>query len=126
MHSFCWHVLANPEVHKRLTEELMSAPFSQMVQYEEAISLPYFQACLKETMRLKPALAFNMTRTVPSTGSTVNGMHLPGGVRVAVSAWVVQRDEVVFGPAPGSFNPQRWLDADLQQLKRMERCMFQV
>lgn len=67
----------------------MSVPFSDMVQYEEVISLPYFQACLKETMRLQPALTFNMTRTVPSTGSTVNGMHLPGGTRVAVSAWVV-------------------------------------
>ncbi|KAJ5761286.1 hypothetical protein N7520_008442 [Penicillium odoratum] len=126
MHSFCWNVLAHPMVHEKLVAELLDASLSPMVQYDQAITLPYFQACLKETMRLQPALPFNMTRTVPDAGATVDGINLPGGTRVAVSAWVIHRDESVFGPNTSSFNPERWLEADFDRLKKMERCMFQT
>ena len=126
MHSFCWHVLANPDVHRKLTTELLEAPLSPMVQYDQVIKLHYFQACLKESMRLQPALPFNITRTVPEGGATVNDTFLPGSTRVGVSAWVMHRDQSVFGSDSESFRPERWTEADDDTLKRMERCMFQV
>lgn len=126
MLSFCWQVLAHPEIYQRLTKEIIDAPLSPIVEYGEGLSLPYFQACLQETMRLQPALPFNMTRKVPDCGANVNDVLLPGGTQVAVSAWVMHRDETVFGPRTGDFNPDRWLDVDPLRLKRMERCMFQV
>lgn len=125
MQSFCWHILANHEVHRRLVAEILGAPLSPIIKYEEAIALPYFQACLKETMRLQPALPFNITRTVPDSGATVNGIVLPPGTRVAVSAWVMHRNEGVSGSQTDSFDPQRWLNADADRLKKMERRMFQ-
>ncbi|KAJ5622904.1 hypothetical protein N7490_011509 [Penicillium lividum] len=125
MHSFCWQILANPQIHRKLVAELLDAPLSPVIQYEEAISLPYFQACLQETMRLQPALSHNMPRVVPDGGATVDGTFLPGGTRVAVSAWVMHRDKTVFGSDSNSFNPERWLDVDVDRVKRMERCMFQ-
>lgn len=126
MLSFCWQVLAHPAIYQRLTKEILDTPLSPIVEYGEGLSLPYFQACLQETMRLQPALPFNMTRQVPDCGANVNGAPLPGGTQVAVSAWVMHRDEKVFGPHTGEFNPDRWLDVDPIKLKRMERCMFQV
>ncbi|KAJ6016814.1 hypothetical protein N7451_000193 [Penicillium sp. IBT 35674x] len=120
MHSFCWHVLANPQVHRKLIAELLDAALSPIVQYDEGIALTYFQACLKETMRLQPALPFNITR-----GATVTDTFLPGSVRVGVSAWVMHRDEIVFGPDSRSFRPERWLEATGGRMKKMERCMFQ-
>ncbi|KAJ6017752.1 hypothetical protein N7451_001131 [Penicillium sp. IBT 35674x] len=125
MHSFCWHVLANADVHRKLTKELLDAPLSSIVQYDEGIKLHYFQACLKECMRLQPALPFNITRIVPEGGSTVDGTFLPGSTRVGVSAWVMHRDEAVFGPDSSLFRPERWVEADDSTLKKMERCMFQ-
>ncbi|KAJ5901231.1 hypothetical protein N7504_007224 [Penicillium tannophilum] len=79
--SFCWHVLVNPDIRHKLTEELLSAQLSPIVQYDEGIAFPYFQACLKETMRLQPALPYNITRTVPEGDATVNDTVLPGSVR---------------------------------------------
>jgi cytochrome P450 len=126
MQSFCWHVLANPEIHRKLIAELLNSDLSPIVQYDEGIKIPYFQACLKETMRLQPALPFNITRTVPDEGATVDGISLPGGTRVAVSSWVIHRAEEVFGLHTHLFKPERWLELDVDRLKKMERCMSQV
>lgn len=126
MQSFVWHVLSNPEVHDKLVAELVSSPLSEMVQFKEAQALPYFQACLKEAMRLQPAVGFNITRSIPKGGAVVDGTWLPGGTQVAVNAWVLHRDKTIFGHDAESFNPERWLTADGDSFKAMERCMFQV
>lgn len=126
MQSFVWHVLSNAAVHKKLVVEVLHAPLSPVVQYKEAQSLPYFQACLKEAMRLQPAVGFNITRNVPVGGAELNGTWLPGGTQVAVNAWVMHRDKDVFGEDADHFNPERWLNAPEERVKLMERCMFQV
>src|SRR5215470_6841193 len=97
MHSFCWHVLSRPKVHARLVAELRQNPLPDIVQYNEAASLPYFQACLKEAMRLQPAVGFNITRYVPNTGIEIEGIWLPPRTQVAVNGWVLHRDKETFG-----------------------------
>lgn len=126
MQSFVWHVLSNPDVHQKLVEELLRSPLSKTVQYKEAQALPYFQACLKEAMRLQPAVGFNITRRVPPGGAQINGTWLPGGTQVAVNAWVMHRDKDIFGNDSEYYDPDRWLNEDKERVKLMERCMFQV
>ncbi|KAK4945493.1 hypothetical protein LTR10_015389 [Elasticomyces elasticus] len=125
MHSFVWHVLSNSKIHDRLVAEILGSPLSETVQYREAQALDYFQACLKETMRLQPALGANITRMVPAGGTDVNGTWLPGGTQVALDAWVLQRDKDIFGGDADLFNPERWLGNDEDRVKLMDRCMFQ-
>lgn len=127
MQSFVWHVLSDPSIHERLSAEISQAHFSNsgVVGFKEAQDLPYFQACLKEAMRMKPAVGFNITRNVPPSGASINGTWIPGGTQVAVNAWVMHRDEEVFGADAKYFNPERWLK-DGERAKVMERCMFQV
>lgn len=126
MHSFCWHVLHNSSVHERLAAEIVSGKLSDVVSYQEALSLRYFQACLKEAMRLQPALAFNMSRRAPEEGAVVDGTHLPGGTHVAVNAWVVHRDKELFGPDADIFNPERWLNCPEEKVREMDRSLYQV
>lgn len=126
MHSFCWNVLCRPQVYQKLVDELLGADLSELVQYNEALTLNYFQACLKEAMRLQPAVGFNITRYVPDSGIEIEGNWLPPGTQVAVNAWVLHRDKDVFGDDAESFRPERWLDRSPVDLKRMERCLFQV
>ncbi|EHY53163.1 hypothetical protein HRR83_005992 [Exophiala dermatitidis] len=125
MQSFCWYVLANRRVYDKLVEELLTANLSEMVTYNEAQSLPYFQACLKEAMRIAPAVGLNITRKVPPGGAEINGVKLPAGTEVAVNGWVLHRDKSVFGEDADVYRPERWLEGDKEKIKLMDRCMFQ-
>jgi cytochrome P450 len=126
MQSFCHHVLRDPTIHARLKAELdhatSSGHLSDFPQWNETQALPYFQACLNEAMRLRPAVGLNITRLVPPQGAEIAGRRLPGGTRVAVNAWVLHRDEGIFGAQPKVYRPERWLEGDA---KGMERYMFQ-
>ena len=127
MQSFCWNVLNDRKVYDRLIQEIMSADLSEMVAFDEAQkNLPYFQACLKEAMRLQPAVGLNITRKVPAGGAEIDGVKIPGGTEVSVNGWVLHRDESVWGKDADVYRPERWLDVGKERLREMDRCMFQV
>lgn len=126
MQSFFWHVLSNKRVYNKLTEEIVSADLSEMVTYNEAQNLVYFQACLKEAMRMRPAVGLNITRKVPQGGAEIDGTKLPAGVAVSLNIWVLHRHKGIFGEDADLFRPERWLEGDENKIKMMDRCMFQV
>lgn len=125
MQSFCYQVLRDPAIYERLQHEIDEAAgsgqLSEMPQWTEVQALPYFQACLKETLRLRPAVGLNITRHVPPQGAELDGHSFPGGTRVAVNGWVLHRDESVFGRDVDAFRPERWLGEDA---KVLEKFMF--
>jgi cytochrome P450 len=135
MQTFLWYVLANPSIHQRLVSEIESVNstglLSEMITFGEATTkLPYFQACLKEAMRIGPAVGLNITRFVPSPHGKVDGHVLRGGTRVALNAWVLHRDRETFGEDADKYVPERWIldeqdDKNKERLTTMERCMFQ-
>lgn len=127
MQSFSHFVLRNPAIYRQLLKEIDDATaagnLSEMPQWNEAQALPYFQACLKESMRLRPAVGLNICRLVPPQGTEIEGHKLAGGTRLAVNGWVLHRDKETFGQDADIFRPERWLEGDA---KTMERYMFQV
>jgi len=127
MQSFCHHILREPAIYTRIKQEIDEATaagrLSEMPQWNEVQALPYFQACLKEAMRLRPAVGLNITRLVPPEGAEIEGKRFPGGTRVALNAWVLHRNEQIFGRDPKLYRPDRWFEGDA---KMMERYMFQV
>ena len=127
MQSFCHHVLREPAIYSRIKKEIddatASGELSEMPQWNEVQNLAYFQACLKEAMRVRPAVGLNITRHVPPEGAEIDGKRFPGGTRVAINAWVLHRDTEIFGKDPKKYNPDRWLEGDA---KNMERYMMQV
>lgn len=131
MQSFFWHVLDSPRVYQNVLREIEQAvaagviPAAGNLSWSEAQSLPYLQACLKEAMRVRPAVGLNITRLVPPEGAELDGHSLPGGTWVACNGWVLHRDRDVFGQDADDFRPERWLE-DEERSKRMERYMFQV
>ncbi|KAM0712585.1 hypothetical protein Q7P35_000031 [Cladosporium inversicolor] len=126
MQSFCHHVLREPSVYAQLKDEIdratASGSLSQFPTWNETQALPYFQACLKEAMRIRPAVGLNITRLVPPEGAEIGGKKFPGGTRVAINGWVLHRSKEIFGADPKVFRPKRWLEGDA---KNMERYMFQ-
>lgn len=128
MQSFFWHVLHDQRVHATLVSEIISASksgnLSERVTWAEAQQLPYFQACLKEAMRVRPAVGVNITRLIPQGGAEIDGTWLPGGTSVAVNGWVLHKDRKIFGDDTDDYRPERWLK-DEDSAKKMERYMFQ-
>ncbi|KAI1848733.1 hypothetical protein JX265_005641 [Neoarthrinium moseri] len=130
MQSFFHHVLSVPRIHAALRDEVAGAvaageiPASGNVEWTQAQGLAYFQACLKEAMRVRPAVGVNITRLVPPEGVELDGRFFRGGTRIAVNGWVLHRDREVFGADADAFRPERWLE-DPEKAKVMERYMFQ-
>lgn len=131
MQSFFWHVLSDPRVRSILLAEVRGAVAASVIPAEgnlawsQAQGLPYFQACLKEAMRMRPAVGLNITRVVPPEGAELAGEFFPGGTRVAVNGWVLHRDRATFGEDSDVFRPERWLEGE-EKARTMERYMFQV
>ena len=131
MQSFFWHVLSDPRVHKLLAAEIRGAvaagavPAEGNLTWAQSQSLPYLQACLKEAMRVRPAVGLNITRVVPPEGVELAGEFFAGGTTVAVNGWVLHRDRETFGEDCEVFRPERWLEGE-EKARVMERYMFQV
>lgn len=131
MQSFFHHILADRRVYGKIREEMKAAiadgtiPDGGNITWNQAQNLHYFQACMKEAMRVRPAVGLNITRVVPPEGAELDGHSLPGGVSVAVNGWVLHRDRATFGEDADVFRPERWL-GDVEEARRMERYMFQV
>ncbi|KAI8623937.1 cytochrome P450 [Xylariaceae sp. FL1651] len=131
MQSFFWLTLSAPRVYASLKTEIDAAvaagtiPPSGNIEWTQAQALPYFQACLKEAMRLRPAVGLNITRYAPAPdGVEIEGRHYPAGTRIAVNGWVLHRDKSIFGSDAEFFRPERWLE-DEENARVMERYMFQ-
>lgn len=126
MQSFFYLILNSPQVYKTLQQEVDEAQkagrLSPIVTYAEALKLDYFQACLKEAMRVRPAVGLGIYRKVPAEGAEIDGRFYPGGVEVAVNGWVLHRDRAVFGDDADEFRPERWFERDA---KLMSSHMYQ-
>lgn len=131
MQSFFYHVLSDSRVYDTLTAEIEAAvrnntiPDRGNLSWNESQHLPYFQACLREAMRVRPAVGLNITRLVPPEGVELDGRFFAGGTRIAVNGWVLHRDRAVFGDDVDDYRPERWLASE-ESAKKMDRYMFQV
>ncbi|KAL4887261.1 cytochrome P450 [Aspergillus karnatakaensis] len=111
-----YYLLRNPVYLERLRKELDAAQerseLSPVVQYSEALSLPYLQACIKEAYRYHSSIGTNLPRVVPKGGLTIRGRYFAEGTILSVNLWVIHRNPDLFGPDANSFNPERWLDKE--------------
>ncbi|KAG8165886.1 hypothetical protein KVR01_004438 [Diaporthe batatas] len=125
-----YYLCRTPAAHDRLLAEIDEAErngrLSDPVTFEEAQQLRYFQAVVKEAMRIHPAVGLLLERVVPRDGADIGGVWLPGGTVIGMNPWVAARDPSVYGEDAYSFRPERWLEADTAQLKLMERNFLAV
>lgn len=70
---------------------------------------------------MHPAVGLLLERLIPKGGADFGGVWLPEGTVIGMNPWVAARDKNVYGPDPNDFRPERWLEADEQKLKLMER-----
>lgn len=85
--------------------------------------IPYLDACLKEAMRLQPPSPANLQRVCPPEGAVIDGRRIPGGTKVRLSNWAMQRDARYF-EAPDVFWPERWLTSPSPAQPHTPRALF--
>lgn len=120
-------LLTHPESLARLRAELDAAAargaLSETTTWKESQALPYLSACFKEAGRVHPPFGLHLERVVPAGGLEVCGTALPAGTIVGMNAWVVHRDEEIFGSDADTWRPERWLDGDEVRIKRMDAAL---
>ncbi|KFY13167.1 hypothetical protein V492_03442 [Pseudogymnoascus sp. VKM F-4246] len=112
--SILYHLTRNPSTLRKLRAEIeegvQRGTVSAPITFQEAQSLPYLQAVIKEALRLHPATGLPLARVVPDGGAVIAGTRFPGGAIVGVNTWVAHANASVFGDDAGSFRPERWLE----------------
>lgn len=89
-------------------------------------SCAYLRACLNEAMRLVPAIAGVLPRTILSPGLNISGEYFPPGTIVGVSSYTIHRNAECFSE-PFKFRPERWLNENQDNdsgFKRVHEAFF--
>jgi cytochrome P450 len=109
-HTLAWTIALlaeRPDIQARLAQEAVAvlgqAPFP--ADHEAVARLPYCEAVLRESMRLKPVSV--MDSYEPLADTTICGTRIPAETRVLLLKRHVSRSDG--GP---DFDPDRWLDHD--------------
>lgn len=134
-----YHLLANPKILARLTEELMAKvedPIS-LPTWSTLEKMPYLNAVMLEGLRLSYGLVHRITRvptgedlvysgtwTPPQAGALPRKVEyiVPRGYTIGMSNWMTHHDENIF-PNSESFVPERWLRAGGTRRKDLEKHM---
>jgi cytochrome P450 len=119
MTNVLYQLLKNPEVMKKVVEEIDNAldddeeedAGNGVIAYDKVKHLPYLRACLDESLRLFPPTPHGLPRETPPEGTNILGDYIPGGVSVSMSAFVAHRIESTF-PQADKYIPERWLGED--------------
>ncbi|KAM7505009.1 hypothetical protein LguiB_003913 [Lonicera macranthoides] len=101
-------LLNHDKVLKRAQEELdTQVGKERLVEESDIKNLVYFQAIVKETMRLYPAGPLSVPREAMED-CYVGGYHVPKGTRLLVNIWKLHRDPSTWTDSL-EFQPERFL-----------------
>lgn len=123
-----YYLLTHPGVYDRMMEEVDTAMRNGLVndvdpQYAEVQEhLPFFTACVRETLRMCPPAPNIFPRFVTEPGLELYGKVAPAGTEITGNPWIMHRDQEIFGKDAEEFNPDRWLDAE--RAKVMNKYLF--
>ncbi|PVH84007.1 cytochrome P450 [Cadophora sp. DSE1049] len=103
------------------------------IKDSDAKLLPYMQAVIKEGLRIFPPVTGMMTKMAPPEGDTVEldihgtgapeKVFIPGGTKISIAQWGIQRSKATFGEDAELFRPERWLIDDHEEVTRLERVV---
>jgi cytochrome P450 len=126
--AICLHfLLENPRVLAKLRAELESVTATTasgwaVPSMSVLRSLPYLEACIKESNRLRPTISIMAERVVPAGGATIGGVHIPGGTIVASNTGGIYTDPSTWGADVDVYRPERWLEENQEQRIKMNRA----
>ncbi|KAJ4865711.1 cytochrome p450 domain-containing protein [Trichoderma breve] len=124
-----FYLLNQPEILERLTKELQDADAISLT-WVALENLPYLSAVITEGLRL----SYGVTARIPRIASKENLIYqgqfnghevkyvIPSGTPMGMSNAINHHNEEVF-PDSNVFRPERWLDIEEAQRRRMESSL---
>ena len=105
-----FHVLDQPDLHKRLKEEIYQTwpSIDNHPKVETLENLPLLTATIKESLRCAPGVPSSLLRVVPPAGARIGGKSIPGGTVVGMSTVLVHQSSDLFKD-PEVFDIDRWM-----------------
>ncbi len=120
--SWTWYLLSqNPDVARKLDEELDAVLGGREPAVEDLPRLPYTERVIKESLRLYPPAYVILRLAVED--AQIGGYVIPRGSSAGASPWVTQRSAKFF-PEPLRFYPDRWTEEFSRQLPRFAYFPF--
>ncbi|EIW84585.1 cytochrome P450 [Coniophora puteana RWD-64-598 SS2] len=120
--TFVMYFLAmHPDVLSRLREEVLTkiGP-SNRPTYDGIRDMKYLRAVINETLRLYPAVPFNVRESKKATvfaasSATEKPFYIPPKTMVSYSVFLMHRRKDLWGPDADKFDPDRFLDERLHK-----------
>lgn len=145
LQSFVYHMIRHPACWAQARAEIDAERAQgrcegRVITYEHAQALTYFQACLKESLRLFSPQGLGLQRVTPPGGLTLGDRTFPAGTILSIhprydanchrgqsgtilstltckpsNKWnhrTMQLDKTIWGPDAHEFKPERWLTDD--------------
>ena len=92
-------------------------PYSTRPSLQTSLPSGLYQG---EGLRIFPPVGALRERIVPPGGDDLNGFHIPAGTNIGFNLKGMQRHGV-FGDDPDVFRPERWLEADPERRREMDK-----
>ncbi|UKZ50320.1 hypothetical protein TrVGV298_004578 [Trichoderma virens] len=110
-----YFLLRTPVALSRLREELRVAldDSQEVSKYAKVKNLPYLHACINESLRLLPPVAFGLNRMTPPEGLMIDGNWIPGNTLVGVPAYTAHRNPLF--SSSEQYQPERWLKDNIKE-----------
>jgi cytochrome P450 len=104
-----YYILANPQHWARLVHEVRSQFSSEKeISGHSTAPLPFLNAVIHETLRLRPPAPSNLQRVVPEEGMMIDGYYVPPSTVVSTPTYGIMHDPRHFSH-PDDFIPTRWI-----------------
>ncbi|KAL6806455.1 cytochrome P450 [Trichoderma sp. SZMC 28013] len=110
-----YFLMKTPAALSRLREELRVAldGSQEVAKYAAVKNLPYLHACINESLRLLPPVAFGLNRMTPPEGLMIDGTWIPGNTLVGVPAYTAHRSPLFSNSE--QYQPERWLEDGIKE-----------
>lgn len=105
-----YHILANPDIHERLMQELEEGipDPSLPLNLRGLEQLPYLTAVMYETLRIFVGTSHRLQRIFPDRVLQYRDFAIPPGTPISMSTIHTLHNPSIF-PDPLKFDPDRWL-----------------
>jgi len=111
-------IYKHPAILSKLRHELDAATgTSDVPPYSAVSNLPYLQACIEESLRVRPARSMGLPCVVPKGGRAIAGQFIEEGVIVSVPTYTLLRNADAFDN-PTAYNPDLWMTGDKEKMAK--------